>query len=438
MVEAVLKLRPAIYGDGFAGGRGDAVDEFGGVCGGGAGHLSDFSKGAEEGWRAGASGDRCGASLRAFWRAREVEGHSDGLDSSSLKSRAERGGRLRLGGRGRPRPCGSTARRFPPMKIRLTTVTIALAAVPAFPQSARTGVSNPDPVNITAQTDESSGVKATKPSAAIPATPESSTGRRPLTSHEAARGSGEVYGAYVPYSGAAAPSAADRAVISDPDAAIVTSVEEHAGEVREGTLLRARMKQGLSTVTTVAGSNFTAELTEPVLKDGRVILPLGALIGGRVTEVHGGRRISGAAMLHLEARTVTLPDGSRYLIHAQLIDTDQSSRTKVDGEGTLIRRDHPKETLAAMGVATGGAAAAGAMIGGGVGAAVGAGIGAGAGAVVWLKQDRQASLPQDSMLVFSLTEAMPVMPVGGSPVGRVERMKAVGRGESVKAGGIVE
>jgi len=325
------------------------------------------------------------------------------------------------------------------MKICLTTVTIALAAVPAFSQSARTGVSHPDSVNITAQTDESSGVKATKPSAAIPAasTPESSTGRRPLTSHEPARGSGEVYGAYVPYRGGATTASTAEggaAVAGDPDGSIVTRVEEHAGEVREGTLLRARMKQGISTVTTVAGSNFTAELTEPVMKDGRVILPVGALIGGRVTEVHGGRRISGAAMLHLEAKTVTLPDGSRYLIHAQLIDTDQSSRTKVDGEGTLIRRDHPKEALAAMSVATGGAAAAGAMIGGGVGAAVGAGIGAGAGAVVWLKQDRQASLPQDSMLVFSLTEAMPVMPVGGNPVGRVEPMKAVGRGESAKAG----
>jgi len=45
VVEAVLKVRPAVYRDGFAGGGGNGVDEFGWRCGWGAGHLSDFSKG---------------------------------------------------------------------------------------------------------------------------------------------------------------------------------------------------------------------------------------------------------------------------------------------------------------------------------------------------------------------------------------------------------
>ncbi len=59
-----------------------------------------------------------------------------------------------------------------------------------------------------------------------------------------------------------------------------------------------------------------------------------------------------------------------------------------------------------MGGVTGAGAAAGAMIGGGVGAAVGAGIGAGVSTVIWLKQDRQATLPKDVTLVFSLTTPM--------------------------------
>ena len=43
-----------------------------------------------------------------------------------------------------------------------------------------------------------------------------------------------------------------------------------------------------------------AELTAPVMKSGRVILPVGAVLQGRVTEVHGGRMISGAAMMRLD------------------------------------------------------------------------------------------------------------------------------------------
>ena len=180
--------------------------------------------------------------------------------------------------------------------------------------------------------------------------------------------------------------------------------------MREGTLIRARLVQKLSTISTEPGTRFTALLAEPVEKDGRVVMPMGSTIEGRVTTVHSGRRISGAAMIHLEADSVMLPDGTRYNAHLQLIDTDQTRRTKVDGEGSLIRRDHPKETLAAVGLATGGGAAAGALIGGGVGAAVGAGIGAGAGTILWLKTDRQEVVPEQTMLVFSLAQAMPLVP----------------------------
>jgi len=99
-----------------------------------------------------------------------------------------------------------------------------------------------------------------------------------------------------------------------------------------------------------------------------------------------------------------------------LIDTDQTDHSNVDSEGTLVRRDHVKKTLAAMSVATGGAAAAGAMMGGGVGALVGAGIGAGASTVLWLKQDRQEALPKDSLLVFSLTTPMILKPMSDRTV----------------------
>jgi hypothetical protein len=206
----------------------------------------------------------------------------------------------------------------------------------------------------------------------------------------------------------------------------VTSVPERKGEIREGTLLRARITQGLSTTNTLEGSQFSASLTQPVEKDGRVILPIGSMVEGRVTEVRSGRRISGRAALHLEAHDVTLPDGSHYVIHAQLIDTDQTDHSTINSEGTLLRRDHPKETLAAMSVATGGAAAAGAMVGGGVGALVGAGIGAGASTILWLKQDRQEALPKDSLLVFSLTTPMVLKPLTDNAMGGdVTRSNAV-------------
>lgn len=296
------------------------------------------------------------------------------------------------------------------MKIQIAAAALVLATVPALSQSASTGVSKPDNSPILSDSDQPVSSPA-KPSAAVPMVP------RPLTAAPATTG-GETYGAYVPYAGpavAATPGTApvSAAVAGDMDGQIVSSVPEIKGQVREGTLLRVRLVDGLSTLDTVRGSRFAAMLAMPVTKDGIVVLPAGSVMEGMVTAVHSGKRISGAAALHLEPSGVTLPDGTHYAVRAQLIDTGDVPNIRVDREGTLMRHDHPKETLAIIGATTGTAALAGGMIGGGVGAVVGAGIGAGASTIVWLRQDRQAVVPKDSMLIFSLTTPLMLQPAAG-------------------------
>lgn len=299
------------------------------------------------------------------------------------------------------------------MKIQIATAALVFAAVPAFSQA--TGVSNPEPAVITANDDTATQA------------PAAETGRRPLTAKPQAgtpvtasdaAATGEVYGSFVPYKGAPVTVAKEVVPDGDADGQIVTSVEEREGELREGTMLRVNMVEGLSTENTQPGAKFTAQIVEAVEKDGRVIIPIGSVLDGQVTEVHSGKRISGGAMIHLEPRNITLPDGTHYVVHAQLIDTARSD-FKVDREGTLKKREHPKETLAVMSLATGSSAVAGAMIGGGVGAVVGAGIGAGVSTVIWLKQDRQATLDKDSRLVFMLTTPMILTPISNGAVSKM-------------------
>jgi hypothetical protein len=294
------------------------------------------------------------------------------------------------------------------MTLRITTAALVLAAAPVFAQSA-TGVSRPDSAPITSDDAMPAPKPLTpRPSAAVP-----------MTSAPAPT---EVYGAYVPYTGpkvAGAPVATHAVPVENPeDAMIVVDVPERKGELREGTLLKTKMISTLSTSSTVRGTRFTAQVTEPIEREGRVIIPVGSILEGRVTEVHGGKRITGGALLHLETSDVTLPDGTHYIVHAQLIDTGKSE-FKVTDEGTLKKKDHAKETLAVLGGVTGAGAASGAMMGGGVGAIVGASLGAGVSTVIWLKQDRQATLPKDVALVFSLTTPMVLTPLHGPSVSRV-------------------
>ena len=324
-----------------------------------------------------------------------------------------------------------------------------LASMPAVAQSS--GVSHPPTAPIVDTDDATPMVPAAKPSAAIPMSAMPTTQAAPAGAVIPAA-PGETYGAYVPYSGAGAAAAvpaqatagpafdpdanivteatAGRSVIkavdpNDPDAGIVTRVVSPAGAVGQGAVIKARLRETLSTETTRQGAEFSAVLSAPVMRDGDVIAPAGSVLEGRVTYVHGGTRFNGGAAIHLEPRSITLPDGSVYVVRARVIDTGDWDKTKVDDEGTIEHRNDMKKTAAVLGLSTGGGAAAGAMMGGPVGAVVGAGVGAGAATIVWLKQDTQAELPKDLELVFSLTEPMSVTPLGAGQHAAIEKKAEV-------------
>jgi hypothetical protein len=316
----------------------------------------------------------------------------------------------------------------------LLAAVLAVAQDPT--QSQRTGIAKPQPVTTTDDADaaaaaaqvaepiaEPAPVDPAKPSAALPLdTASPATAYGPYVPYKGGNGAasaaagGDNTGTFDPDANIVTDATAGRRPLSDGtsssdlDAGIVTHVPWPVDAVPDGALLKVRLLETISTGTTKPGTPFSAELTEPVVGDGRLYIPAGSVIKGRVTWASGGSRISGGAAIHLETRTITLPDGTDYPIHARVIDTNSWENTKVDSEGTITRREHTKETLATVGLATGGGAAAGAMIGGVPGALIGAGIGAGVSTVVWLKQDRQAVLPKDLGVVFSLTMPMRITP----------------------------
>jgi hypothetical protein len=308
-------------------------------------------------------------------------------------------------------------------------------------EEERTGVSQPNAAAITVtpynDSEDASGsapavetVRPAKPSAAIAAAaPAAALNRRatatklvpPAADREGIAASGKDAAPFDPDANIVTEETAGRAdrllasgtgdEAENSDAGIVTRVPSRPGEVLDGTLVKVKLREELSTLTTKPGTSFSAEVSEPVMRDGQVVVPAGALLEGRVTFVRGGKRVGAAAAIHLEARTVTLPDGSRYMLQARVIDTNSWGDTKVDSEGTILRKDHTKATDAMTSLSTVGGMAAGAALGGVPGAVIGAGLGAGVSTAVWMRQDRQADLPKDLGIVFSLTEPMRVTPM---------------------------
>ncbi len=288
--------------------------------------------------------------------------------------------------------CQSCGRGSHSVKSAIAIALVCTGISAARPVVAQqTGVSHPpDAIVENVPSTEAPQAPAAKPSAAIrydaPQTfvPDADAARPTVTLH--------------PRVEAAA----------DPDAGIVTSVVRRPNELPRGTAMRMRLREEIATDLTPANTPFAADLSENVMSAGRVVLPAGSTVEGTITHVRGGKRFHGAALIHLQAQVIVLPDGTRMPLRAAVIDTDQYAHTKVDDEGNIVRKDHVGATLAAMSLTTGGAAAAGAVIGGGVGALVGAGIGAGVSTAWWLKQDRQTHLPKESLIVLELTEPLAI------------------------------
>jgi hypothetical protein len=193
------------------------------------------------------------------------------------------------------------------------------------------------------------------------------------------------------------------------DAGIVTSVYSPANALPEGTIFRVRVLQDIDAASSRVGTPFRAQLTQDIKRNGKVVIPVGAELHGRVVYATAGNRLNGGSVIHLRPDEFVLPDGTRYHLHAEVIDT-VGSNTKTKGEGNIVANQHGKRTVAELGMGAGSGAIVGAAVGGGVGAVVGTAVGAGVVTAHWLLTNWSANLPAESTLVFSLTDPMSLTP----------------------------
>jgi hypothetical protein len=197
---------------------------------------------------------------------------------------------------------------------------------------------------------------------------------------------------------------------NNPDAGIVTVIPSSANELPEGTNVRVRLTDRLSTKDTTAGSPFRGEVTTAVFKDGRVIIPPGSVLKGRVISVRQGHHFAGAATLHLRPDMIVLPDGTAYHLYAQVIHS-QAPGTRTDSEGGVQPASQWKKDTAEYAIGAGSGALVGAHFAGPHGALIGAGIGAGIiTAHLLLQHPAAAVMPEGSVVTFSLSEPMELTP----------------------------
>jgi hypothetical protein len=155
-----------------------------------------------------------------------------------------------------------------------------------------------------------------------------------------------------------------------------------------GTRLSVRTIDAIDSSSSHVGDRFQAVLEEPLASQGRILVPIDALVYGRLTESKESGTFAGKSQLRLELTGI--------VVNGKTVPV-------VTGEYEAIGKSRGASTAKR----TVGGAALGALIGavadGGHGAAIGAGVGAGAGAAseIIIGGD-EVRVPSETLLDFTL------------------------------------
>jgi outer membrane lipoprotein SlyB len=161
----------------------------------------------------------------------------------------------------------------------------------------------------------------------------------------------------------------------------------------KGTTLTGVLTQGIDVDATKAGQTFKAVLDDPVMMDGKVIVPRGAAMVVQVAKVEQAGKMKGADKIALKANSISF-GGRKY----DIVTTQVES--KGSGEG--------KKTTRKVAGGAGLGAIVGGIAGGGAGAAIGAAAGAATGAIVASQGTEHLQLPAETRLQFTLDAAVTV------------------------------
>jgi len=275
----------------------------------------------------------------------------------------------------------------------LLAASAALGAQEATQSNPYEGTSNPPPDSTIVSASRA------KPSPAVVATPAPVQEQ----SSAAAPDAGTV---------AVQPTASEptlsRRVAADPDGDIVHPLPLRLGELPEGATIRVTLLDQLSTTRSEKGEAFRSRVASDVVRDGMVLIPAGAEIDGRVSDVSTGHPGGHGSML-LRPETVILADGSRYKLHASLSGTP-GAKTKVGSEGAVLPASRIKRDTIEYGGTVGAGATTGAIVGGPVGAVTGGLIGAGVVTAHLLISHPQATLEPGTILIFTLSDRLMMAP----------------------------
>lgn len=290
----------------------------------------------------------------------------------------------------------------------------ALVAQDASQSSPYQGTSNPPPDDTIITSEQQAPIP--KPPAGHPMqqVPAARSAPQPMTVRQDAVPTPQTYGDGTDEGivgiAPSEPKLSTRARSVDPDSDIVHPAPLPPGMLGEGTMIRVRLLDEVSSSFSAPGEPFRSRVASDVMQDGQVVIPAGAEIDGKVAEVSTGH-FGGHGSILLQPETVTLENGSKFHLHA-VVRSTPGSHLRVGSEGVITPGSRVKRDSIEYGGVVGGGMVTGALLGGPAGMLAGGIIGAGVVTTHLLVSHPQANIDSGAVLMLTLTDQVQLVPAG--------------------------
>lgn len=177
-----------------------------------------------------------------------------------------------------------------------------------------------------------------------------------------------------------------------------------------GTKVPVALKHSLSSKGTREGDGVYAETTFPVVANGRVLIPAGTFVQGRVSHIQRGGRIKGRAEVLMHFTTLIYPSGYTVLLPGAVENAPGAEKSSVkDEEGTIRSDSQTGQKVGTVASTAGTGAVVGGLSNGGKGALIGAGVGGAVGtAIALLTRGNDVKLDAGTTLEIMIQRDVPL------------------------------
>lgn len=180
--------------------------------------------------------------------------------------------------------------------------------------------------------------------------------------------------------------------------------------IPSGTRVPIVLKHAISTKGTHEGDAVYAETTFPVVQDGRVLVPAGTYVQGRISHIQRAGHLKGRAEVLMHFTTLIYPSGYTVMLPGAVENAPGVDKSSVkDHEGTITQDSQAGQEVGTIASSAGTGALIGGLTNGAKGGLIGAGVGGAVGtAIALLNRNNDVKLDIGTSIEMVIQREVPL------------------------------